>query len=333
MHPDTQSPLDPPASPRPSSADSIELGSAVGSAAVDPERAKSSAVTTPPQPDVAVGEGAVGAGAEPAGARSQVFADASHAASVDPRELAHYQALADRWWDEKGPFWPLHVLNRLRVEWIVQRVAETFARDAAAPDALQDLRVLDIGCGGGILAEALARRGARVTAIDVTPKNIAVAENHRRKVAAEEGLNLVIDYRLESLEALAEAFERDASDGFDCVCNMEVLEHVEGPIEFLRLSAAQVRPGGLLLIATLNRTWRSWLIAIVGAEYLLKILPRGTHRWSKFLHPVELTGPLQATGFAIAARTGVRVNPWTRRMRCVPDESVNYMFAARRDDG
>jgi 2-polyprenyl-6-hydroxyphenyl methylase / 3-demethylubiquinone-9 3-methyltransferase len=238
------------------------------------------------------------------------------APSIDPVEVARYQRLAASWWDPDGPFWPLHVLNRLRTGWIFEHMARELGRSPDDPMLLRGLRVLDIGCGGGILAEAVARRGAQVLGIDVTPRNLLIAREH----AAAAGLS--IEYREVALEHLEEP-------PFDLVLNMEVIEHVIDPESFLQQCLARVRPGGHLVLATLNRTLVSFLIAIVGAEYLLRILPRGTHQWRRFVRPAELTGPLGAAGFALVARSGVAVNPFTRRMRTQRYEGVNYMLLAR----
>jgi 2-polyprenyl-6-hydroxyphenyl methylase/3-demethylubiquinone-9 3-methyltransferase len=232
------------------------------------------------------------------------------AASVDAREVAFYTQLADRWWDVDGPFWPLHVLNALRVEWIVARLGDPAG-----------LRVLDIGCGGGLLSEALARRGAEVTGIDVTERNVAVAALHA------EGAGLAIDYRCESAEALAASGAR-----FDVVLNMEVVEHVADLPGFMDATGTLVAPGGHQFVATLNRTLAGFVIGIVGAEYVARVLPRGTHQWRRFVKPPELAAHLARSGLSIRARTGVRVNPWRRRMTLTDWCGVNYMVHARRDE-
>lgn len=239
---------------------------------------------------------------------------APSSASVDPREVAYYTRLADRWWDTEGPFWPLHVLNALRTGWILARLVPA---DGERP--LAGRRVLDIGCGGGLLAEAMARAGAEVTGIDVTPANIEVARLH----AATAGL--AVDYRHASAEALAAAGER-----FDVVLNMEVVEHVVDVFGFMDAAASLVAPGGDMFVATLNRTLAGWLIGIVGAEYVARILPKGTHRWNRFVRPEELARHLGRNGIEIEAATGVRVNPLRRRMSLTSWLGVNYMVHARR---
>ncbi len=236
--------------------------------------------------------------------------------SVDPDEVAFYTRLADRWWDAEGPFWPLHVLNRLRSQWIVERIAP----DASAPKPLAGMRMLDIGCGGGLLAEAMARAGADVTGIDVTERNIAVARNHAERTG------LSIDYRHDSAEALA-----TAGAGFDVVLNMEVVEHVADLEGFMAAAGALVAPEGHMFVATLNRTLAGFVIGIVGAEYVTRLLPRGTHQWSRFVRPEELEQLLARSDLSVVERTGVRVNPWRRRMTLTRWLGVNYMVHARRN--
>lgn len=240
----------------------------------------------------------------------------SQSPSVDPDQVAFYTRLADRWWDESGPFWPLHLLNALRREWIIDRVAT--CRGAAMP--LRGLRILDIGCGGGLLSEAMARAGASVTGIDVTERNISVARLHA------EQAGLAIDYRHSSAEALAAAGDR-----FDVVLNMEVVEHVADLDGFMTAACILVAAEGNMFVATLNRSLAGFLIGIVGAEYVTGLLPRGTHRWSRFVRPNELARQLHHGGLEVIERTGVRVNPWRRRMTLTPWVGVNYMVHARRE--
>jgi 2-polyprenyl-6-hydroxyphenyl methylase/3-demethylubiquinone-9 3-methyltransferase len=238
------------------------------------------------------------------------------APSVDPEEVARYQRLAATWWDEAGPFWPLHVLNRVRTDWIVRHLAHELGRDPARPKPLEGLRVLDIGCGGGILSESIARHGAQVLGIDVTPRNITIAKGHA------DGQGLDVTYRQVALEELDEA-------PFDVVLNMEVIEHVLDAPTFLQRCLGMVRPDGFLVLATLNRTLASFVAGIVGAEYIFRLLPRGTHQWRRFVRPSELVRPLEAAGGGIVARSGVAVNPLTRRMRLTRYEGINYMLMAR----
>lgn len=239
--------------------------------------------------------------------------------TIEPRETAYYQRMADFWWDADGPFWPLHGLNALRVAWIRDHLCRTFARDPAATAPLTGLRVLDIGCGGGILAESMARLGAGVTGIDVVEKNIRIAALHAA------GDRLDIDYRLVTASDLAARGER-----FDVVLNMEVVEHVADLPAFVAACTALVRPGGVMFVATINRTAKSWLFAKIGAEYVLRLLPRGTHRWRAFRRPDEVEALLQAGGLDVAQRTGVKLDPFRRHFSLVPSMQVNYMLMANR---
>ncbi len=247
----------------------------------------------------------------------------SHSASVDPDEIAKFAALAGEWWDPAGKFAPLHRLNPARLTFIRDRIAAHAGRDPLAERPLAGLRVLDIGCGGGLLCEPMARLGAAVTGIDAAEKNVAVADEH----AAEAGLD--IDYRHGTAEALAAETRAGNGAGFDLVLNMEVVEHVADVAAFLQASAALVGPGGAMVLATLNRTAKSFALAIVGAEYLLRWLPRGTHDWRRFLRPSELVAYLRAAGLETRELTGVTYNPLTGAWRLAPrDLDVNYMVFA-----
>lgn len=240
-------------------------------------------------------------------------------ASVDPEEVAYYSRLADTWWDTAGPFWPLHRLNALRSDYIRRVLCEAFDRDAGAPQPLEGLTLLDVGCGGGILSEAMAKLGASVDGIDVVERNIVVAEHHA------EGAGLPLRYELVTAEALAERGAR-----YDAVLNMEVVEHVADLPGFMQACCALVKPAGLMFIATINRTLLSYAFAIVGAEYVLRWLPRGTHRWRQFPTPSELEELLLRDDFRVTARTGVRVNPLNRHFSLTPSMAVNYMVVAQR---
>ncbi|MCB1739289.1 MAG: bifunctional 2-polyprenyl-6-hydroxyphenol methylase/3-demethylubiquinol 3-O-methyltransferase UbiG [Gammaproteobacteria bacterium] len=240
--------------------------------------------------------------------------------NVDPEEAARYAALASTWWDQSGPFWPLHRLNTLRVDYLRPRLARVFDRDPDAALPLQGLRVLDVGCGGGILSEAMARLGAEVHGIDVVQRNIEIARLHARQSS------LAIRYDLEDVESLARAGSR-----YDIVLNMEVVEHVPDVSRFMKACAALVNADGVMVLATINRTPRSWLFAIVGAEYVLGWLPRGTHRWDRFVRPSELQQMLRAAGLATIERSGVRINPLTRRFSLGRSLAVNYMLIASRE--
>ncbi len=239
--------------------------------------------------------------------------------TIDPREVAFYTELADAWWDRAGPFWPLHRLNELRVQYIRQRLCEHFERDPESMYPLQGLRVLDVGCGGGILSESMAKLGATVTGIDVVEKNIGIATVH----ASNQGL--VIDYRLSPASTLA-----DAGEHYDVVLNMEVVEHVADLDAFMTDCCRLVADNGVMFVATINRTLFSWLFAIVGAEYILRWLPRGTHRWDWFRTPEEITERLNKGGLHVQDATGVKVNPLTRRLKITRWQAVNYMLLATR---
>ena len=240
------------------------------------------------------------------------------APTIDPDEVAYFERLAHRWWDAEGPFWPLHRLNAFRVDYIRQRLAAVFGRDPAAERPLEGLRLLDIGCGGGILSESMARLGATVTGVDITEKNIRVASMH----AQWSGLE--IDYRLVTVEDLANAGEQ-----FDAELNMEVVEHVDHLPNFLVDCGRLVRPGGLMLIATINRTPAAYVMAIIGAERILRWLPKGTHHYRKLVKPHEIETILK-DDFALEERTGVRVNPFNRAFGYTSWMGVNYMMLWQR---
>ena len=240
-------------------------------------------------------------------------------ASIDRNEVARFDALAARWWDPRGPMAVLHKFNPVRVGYIRDEVCRTFGRDPTAPFPLEGLSVVDIGCGGGVLSEPLARLGAQVTGLDPASANIAAARAHA------EGEGLDIDYRAETIEAVVAGGAR-----FDVVLAMEVVEHVSDRAGFLRAACQAVRPGGLLFAATLNRTMRSFALAIVGAEYVLRWLPRGTHDWEKFVTPAELTDDIEAGGLTVTGTTGVVYNPLGDSWRASRDTGVNYMLAAHR---
>ncbi|MFO1326062.1 MAG: bifunctional 2-polyprenyl-6-hydroxyphenol methylase/3-demethylubiquinol 3-O-methyltransferase UbiG [Rubrivivax sp.] len=229
--------------------------------------------------------------------------------NVDAQELAKFSALAHRWWDPTSEFKPLHDINPLRLDWI----------DTQA--SIKGKRVVDIGCGGGILAESMARRGARVTGIDLAVKPLKVAQLH----AMDSGV-ADLDYREVSAEALAA--EQPAA--FDVVTCMEMLEHVPDPASTVRACATLVRPGGWVFFSTINRNPKAFLFAIVGAEYLLELLPRGTHEYARFIRPSELARDCRAAGLAVTATRGMAYNPITQRYSLGSDTSVNYLFACRR---
>ena len=239
------------------------------------------------------------------------------ARTIDPEEVARFSLLSGQWWDARGPMAVLHKLNPVRLGYIRDRAAAHFGRDPTRLDSLAGLRVLDIGCGGGILCEPLARLGASVVGVDPSESNIAVARQH----AAQSGL--AIDYRNTNAETLAQAGEI-----FDVVLAMEVVEHVADVGLFVELAAGTVKPGGLLFVATLNRTAKSFALAIVGAEYILRWLPRGTHRWDKFITPDELEIAIEPSGLQIIDETGVTYNLFADRWQLSTDMDVNYMVVA-----
>lgn len=240
------------------------------------------------------------------------------AGSVDPAEIAKFAAMAERWWDPEGPMKPLHRLNPARLGFLVGRLAAQAGRDPGAPKPLAGLRLLDLGCGAGLVSEPLARLGATVVGADATAESIAAARAH---AAAQD---LAIDYRATTAEDLVAAGER-----FDAVLALEIVEHVADPAAFLADLGRLVQPGGQLLLSTLNRTSKSFLMAIVGAEWLLRWLPRGTHDWKRFLKPSEVTALLRANGFSLAEITGLVFNPLDQGWRLsARDLDVNYLLAA-----
>ena len=228
--------------------------------------------------------------------------------NADPQELAKFSDLAHRWWDTESEFRPLHQINPLRLDWI-----ESHVRVAGQ-------RVLDIGCGGGILSDAMARRGASVLGIDLAAKALKVAQLHALEAGTEN-----VDYR----EIAAEALALEAPRSFDIVTCMEMLEHVPDPSSIVAACVALVKPGGWVFFSTINRNAKSFLFAIVGAEHVLKLLPKGTHEYAKFIRPSELSQLCRDTGLMIAATRGMEYNPLTGRYWLSADTSVNYLFGCR----
>jgi 2-polyprenyl-6-hydroxyphenyl methylase / 3-demethylubiquinone-9 3-methyltransferase len=241
------------------------------------------------------------------------------ASTVDEAEVTRFSALAAQWWDPRGKMAVLHKFNPVRLGFIKEAACRHFGRDDKRLDALAGLRVLDIGCGGGILSEPLTRLGAAVVGADPSQANIAAAQLH----AADAGVS--VDYRATTAEALADEGER-----FDLVLAMEVVEHVADLDLFIRRCTEMVRPGGLMITATLNRTLKSFALAIVGAEYVLRWLPRGTHQWEKFVTPDELESALERHGLAVVDETGVIYDLFADRWRLSTDMDVNYMAVAER---
>tara|TARA_B110000238_G_scaffold194462_1_gene232360 strand:+ start:817 stop:1569 length:753 start_codon:yes stop_codon:yes gene_type:complete len=235
--------------------------------------------------------------------------------NIDPKEVAYYAKLANTWWDLHGPFWPLHKLNALRMDWILAQLKTQGQKQRP----LDGIHVLDIGCGGGILSESLAKEGAMVTAIDVVEKNIGIAKTHAKHNS------LQIDYQLMSVEQMVETKQQ-----FDIVFNMEVVEHVMDVNSFIRGCNALVKPQGTQFIASINRNWLAFIIAILGAEYVTGLLPKGTHHYNKLVKPAELIPLLHADGFELTATTGVAVNPIKRSMKLIKPTWINYMLMAHK---
>jgi 2-polyprenyl-6-hydroxyphenyl methylase/3-demethylubiquinone-9 3-methyltransferase len=239
--------------------------------------------------------------------------------TVDDAEVAQFSRLAAEWWDPRGKMAALHKLNPVRLTYIRDAACRQFGRDAKRLDCLTGLRMLDIGCGGGILSEPLARLGADMVGADPATENIEAAKRHATRAG------LALDYRATTAEALADAGER-----FDVVLAMEVVEHVADVGLFVARCAEMVKPGGLMIAATINRTLKSFALAIVGAEYILRWLPRGTHRWDKFVTPGELEAAIENNGLQAIDERGVIYNPLADRWQLSTDMDVNYMVVAAR---
>ena len=241
----------------------------------------------------------------------------SEAAAVDEGEVARFSALAEQWWDQEGSFRPLHEINPVRVRYVRDALAARIARKGSDDSPLAGLDVLDVGCGGGLLAEPLARLGASVTGIDPSARNIAAAADHAR------AMGLRIDYRHAGVEELAAEDRR-----FDAVVALEVVEHVPDLTAFAGACVSVARPDAVLILATLNRTAKAFALAIVGAEYVLGWLPRGTHRWRRFVRPSELSRALERSGARLSALDGVSYDPLGGEWRLSRDLSVNYLATA-----
>ena len=238
--------------------------------------------------------------------------------TIDPAEVAKFEAMAAEWWDPNGKFKPLHLMNPCRLDYITRQIAAEFDRTLSEPLPFKGLRLLDIGCGGGLLSEPMARLGAEVVGADAAPRNIPVAQVH----AEQSGLS--IDYRHTTAEDMAAAGER-----FDVVLNMEVVEHVADPLAYLTACQQLLKPGGLMLCSTLNRNPKSFMMAIVGAEWVMRWLPKGTHDWTKFITPDELYDLIRRAGLDPVDKQGMVFNPvswrWSLSER---DLSVNYVTAS-----
>jgi 2-polyprenyl-6-hydroxyphenyl methylase/3-demethylubiquinone-9 3-methyltransferase len=239
--------------------------------------------------------------------------------TVDPAEVDRFSALAAEWWNPRGKMAPLHKFNPVRIGYVRDQTAARFGRDPKRLDSMKGLRILDIGCGGGLLSEPLARLGATMVSVDPSETNIEAAKQH----AGQSGLE--IDYRCATAEELAEAGEQ-----FDIVLAMEVVEHVADVPLFVASCAGMVKPSGLMIAATLNRTLKSFALAIVGAEYILRWLPVGSHRWDKFVTPNELEIAMEQGGLRVTAEQGVIYNILADRWQLSSDMDVNYMLVAER---
>lgn len=241
------------------------------------------------------------------------------APSIDPAEIERFERLACTWWDQEGPMRALHAMNPARLTWIRREALSHFDRDPRERRALAGHTVLDIGCGGGLLCEPLTRLGGNVTGVDPAGENIVVAKNHA------EGAGLSIDYRAATVEDIV-----GKGESFDIVLAMEVVEHVADVPAFIGACERVLKPGGLLLMSTLNRTLRSFALAIVGAEYVLRWLPRGTHDWEKFLTPEELAREMRGAGLEAREAEGLLFDPLRWEWRLSSDTAVNYVLSARK---
>jgi 2-polyprenyl-6-hydroxyphenyl methylase/3-demethylubiquinone-9 3-methyltransferase len=241
--------------------------------------------------------------------------------SIDPAEVERFSRIAAEWWDPKGKFAPLHKFNPARLAFIREQALAHFGREVAARRPFEGLRLLDIGCGGGLLSEPMSRLGFAVTAVDASERNIGTASTH----AAEQGLD--IDFRC----ATAEQLLAEGAGPFDVILNMEVIEHVADPGDYLRSCARLLAPGGLMVVATLNRTLKALALAKIGAEYVLRWVPAGTHDWRRFLRPDELTGYLSGEPVRVQGPFGIVFSPLTGRWVRSDDCDVNYMVTVTRD--
>ena len=250
-------------------------------------------------------------------------ASANNSRTANAEEIARFSAMAEKWWDPNGAMKPLHKFNPIRLQLLRDNIAAHLGRDANQLDVLKDIEIIDIGCGAGLLSEPLARMGAKMTSIDAAENNIEVAKVH----AAQSGPD--IDYRNGTPEMLV-----DEGKQFDIVLNMEVIEHVDDPQFFMQACAALLKPGGLMFVATLNRTIKSLALAKFGAEYVLRWLPAGTHDWRKFVKPSEMSGFLRGAGLDLVDITGVAYNPINDKWSVAPrDLDINYMVIAQKPSG
>ncbi|MET3559704.1 2-polyprenyl-6-hydroxyphenyl methylase/3-demethylubiquinone-9 3-methyltransferase [Bartonella japonica] len=239
--------------------------------------------------------------------------------TIDQNEIDHFSRIAAEWWDPQGKFRPLHQFNPARLAYIREKICLEFNRDPVSLIPFENLKILDIGCGGGLLCEPMARLGAIVVGADAAQTNIEVAKIH----AAQNGLS--IDYRATTAEALANEGEK-----FDIILNMEVIEHVSDVNLFIETTAKMLKPQGLMFVSTLNRTWKAWGLAIIGAEYILRWLPKGTHDYKKFLKPQELKNLLSKNTLTVIDEVGITYNPLKDSWNRSKDMDVNYLLLAKR---
>ncbi|MFZ3006084.1 MAG: bifunctional 2-polyprenyl-6-hydroxyphenol methylase/3-demethylubiquinol 3-O-methyltransferase UbiG [Phenylobacterium sp.] len=243
------------------------------------------------------------------------------ASSIDPEDVERFSRIAAEWWDPRGKFAPLHKFNPVRLAFIREQALVRFGRNSQARRPFEGLKLLDIGCGGGLLSEPMTRLGFTVTGVDASERNIGTAKAH----AAEQ--TLTIDYRA----GTAEGLEAEGAGPYDLILNMEVIEHVADPGEYLRTCSRLLAPGGLMIVATLNRTLKAFALAKVGAEYVLRWIPAGTHDWTKFLKPDELRGFLKDDELQVQGPFGVTFDPLNGRWRRSSDCDINYMMTVTRD--
>lgn len=239
--------------------------------------------------------------------------------SVDPAEMDSFSRMAADWWDPNGPFKPLHIMNGARLGFIRDTLCDHFGRDAKTPQPLKGLRILDIGCGGGLLCEPMVRMGADVTGVDALEKTLKTAKTHAEQVGVD------VNYIHGTVEQLIESGERP----FDAVMNMEVIEHVAHPGDFIKDCAHMVRPGGLMICSTINRSFKAFAFAIVGAEYILRWLPRGTHQYAKLVKPTEMQRYLRDAGLSPEPSIGMSLNPLSHKWSFSSDTGINYVTVGK----
>ncbi|WP_082560170.1 bifunctional 2-polyprenyl-6-hydroxyphenol methylase/3-demethylubiquinol 3-O-methyltransferase UbiG [Brevundimonas sp. Root608] len=249
------------------------------------------------------------------------FNDPAQGPSIDPADVARFSAQAAEWWDARGPFAPLHKFNPARLAFVRDRAAERFGRDPGTRAPFAGLTLLDVGCGGGLIAEPMRRMGFAVTAIDASAENIGTARTH----AEQQGLDIA--YRAATVEQM----EAGGAGPFDVVLTMEVIEHVADPEAFIRACSRLVKPGGMMVVATLNRTLKSLALGKIAAEYVLRWVPAGTHDWNQFLKPDEIRLMLSAEPVAVTGPFGLAYDPFTDRWSETTDAGINYMMVATRD--